>query len=84
MILADGLEKYGAHFVLLVEELVLELKAGAVCIAEEIDNQRIKPLVLLLAALQVLLVGNHIGKLVLELSIYSLEIILEFEGTRLR
>jgi hypothetical protein len=41
-------------------------------------------LALLLTTLQVLLIGYHVGKLVLIFPVDALEVILEFQGTGLR
>ena len=83
MILAHSFKQYRAHLVLLVKELVLEVKKGAIWVAEKIDNEGVKPLVLLLTTFQILVVGYHIGKLILIFPIDTLDIILEFQGTGL-
>ena len=83
MILAYSFKQYRAHLVLLVKELVLEVKKGAIWVAEKIDNEGVKPLVLLLTTFQILFIGYHIGKLILIFPIDTLDVILEFQGTGL-
>jgi hypothetical protein len=83
VILAYSFKQYRAHLVLFVEELVLELKEGAIWVAEKVDYEGVKPLVLLLTTFQILLIGYHIGKLVLIFPVDALEVILKFKGTGL-
>jgi hypothetical protein len=83
VILAHSFKQYRAYLVFFVEELVLEVKEGAIWVAEKVDYEGVKPLVLLLTTLQVLFVGYHVGKLILIFPVDALEVILEFQGTGL-
>jgi hypothetical protein len=83
VILAHSFKQYRAYLVLFVEELVLEVKLGAIWVTEKVDYEGVKPLVLLLTTLQVLFVGYHVGKLILIFPVDALEVILEFQGTGL-
>ena len=67
---------------ILVQESVSKVKTGSSTVAKEIHNNGIQPLGSLLASFKILLVGYHVGNLVLKLPVDSF-IVFELKGPRL-